>query len=130
MTITTTISGQRVMLGAIVGGIEMSLRLFSNDHRPTNKDVFLTFDEPKGKSYNPLRVEGWSVSKKGAVVAKTKELSFKFPSPIGKVFGYFVTTLGKVPEVLFSERFSNGVIDIRNSGDELRISLTTSLAKG
>lgn len=128
MPIVAPSDGRCEMLETIVDKISMDLRLFSNDHKPADGDKLLNFSEPKGGGYAPIAVKGWSVTRSGLPTVSTEEFIFKFSAAVGKIFGYFVTTRGKSPKVLFAERFTKGAFEVQNPGDELRLSLSASLA--
>ena len=126
MTLLAPVEGRRVMLDAIVNKIPMDLRLFSNDHRPRAKDQFQSYSEPNGSGYSRIRIDSWETAKTGPPAATTEPVSFKFSTPVGKIYGYFVTTRALVPEVLFAERFTTGAFNGVNPGDMLKISINTS----
>lgn len=70
------------------------LGLFSNAHRPTDRDRVEDYVELEGGGYRALMVQGpeWALELEDgpAVLAQAPEQAFRFEAPTAPVYGYYL----------------------------------------
>lgn len=81
------------MLSAVVSK-ELYVKLYTNNKNISTETSAKDLVEARGGGYKPIvmRKGDWKVIvENGAVQAKRREVTWKFTSRVGKVFGYYVT---------------------------------------
>lgn len=129
MALVVPTNGQRITLEYLVNKSrpqDLTLRLYSNDRTPEEKDSAALYSEIRGAGYNPVVMNGasWSVAVSdaddGPPKAAYPEQVFTFNAPAGKVYGYFITR-SITGDLVWAERFSTGPFESKNKGDQLKV---------
>jgi hypothetical protein len=124
MAIVVTNEGENLTLGAILNGTplgNLTLRLFVNDHTPTDASTAASFTEASGSGYaaKTLTSGSWTVGAGGDPTQATYALqTFTFTGAIGPVFGYYVTN--SAGKVVWAERFGASVSP-QNNNDTIKV---------
>lgn len=106
------------------------LRLFTNNLTPAEGTTQSTITEAVGATgYTPVTLVGssWTTTQvSGATTAVYSEQTFTFTTAV-TVYGYYVTTIGGSPELLWLERFSGAPFILPTGGGQIAISPRISL---
>jgi hypothetical protein len=106
------------------------LRLFTNNLTPAEGTTQSTITEAVGATgYTPVTLVGssWTTTQvSGATTAVYSEQTFTFTTAV-TVYGYYVTTIGGAPELLWLERFSGAPFILPTGGGQIAISPRISL---
>ena len=115
------LSGQKLALKWLLAR-RLTLRLFTNQKSPSLRDLANSYQEAIGNGYKaiPLASEDWQFPVGEQVLASQTEKVFRFSAAAGKVHGYFITDQ-ETGALMCAEAFTDGAIDIKNNGDQIRI---------
>lgn len=105
------------------------LRLFTNNVVPTNTTTLAGLTEATEAGYAAITLTGasWAVATSGGITtASYAKQTFYFTTSVS-VFGYYVTTAGGSPELLWAERFPSAPFSFLSSGGEIDITPKVSL---
>ena len=106
------------------------LRLFTNNLTPAEGTTQSTITEAVGATgYTPVTLVGssWTTTQvAGTTTAVYSEQTFTFTTAV-TVYGYYVTTIGGSPELLWLERFSGAPFILPTGGGQIAISPRISL---
>lgn len=114
---------------AAPAGGQRLLRLFVNNQTPGKSDTLTTYTEASGAGYAPITLVGTSwttVSTNGVNSAVYSQQVFSFTTAV-TIYGYYVTTIGASPQLLWVERFSGAPFSLPAGGGQIAISPTLSL---
>lgn len=108
---------------------DLIMRLFANDLKPSKSTGRSDVEEVFGGGYSPKELEAfrWSFMNGNPSVAQYPEVVWAFDSPVGKVFGYYLTRTDG--SLLWLERFHNGPYEIDTRGDKIKVSPKISLGQ-
>lgn len=108
---------------------DLDIRLFSNNHVPSETDTVANYTEVAGGGYNLIQLVpvSWSISAADPSIATHTQVSWTFTGAVGDIYGYYVTrrTSG---DLMWAEQFNNGPYTINSNGDEIRITPRLSLS--
>lgn len=111
-------------------GGERLLRLFTNNLTPSESTTLGTVTEAAGATgYAPITLVGasWTTTQvAGTTTAVYSEQTFSFTTAV-TVYGYYVTTIGGSPALLWLERFSGAPFILPSGGGQIAISPRISL---
>lgn len=111
-------------------GGERLLRLFTNNLTPSESTTLGTVTEAVGSTgYAPVTLAGasWTTTQvAGTTTAVYSEQTFSFTTAV-TVYGYYVTTIGMSPALLWLERFSGAPFILPSGGGQIAISPRISL---
>lgn len=102
---------------------ERLLRLYTNNLDPTKDTVLAQLTEATQLGYAPITLSGsnWEVGTNlGVTSAVYSESVFSFTAA-ASIYGYYVTSVGASPKLLWVERFSTGAFTLPSSGGEIAI---------
>ena len=104
------------------------LKLFTNNKIPAKTDVATDYIELAGFGYSSvvLTPGNFVFTPGDPSTAVYPQMTFTFTGAAGFIYGYFVIQ-GNSGSLLFANRFLNSPIQIANSGDEIRVTLTITL---
>lgn len=132
MAVVVPTNGERITLEYLVNKSKpqnLVLRLFANDIQPIADDSVSRYLEARGYAPMELIGDNWTVlkaipSSNGTAAVPTTashaQQILTFTAPAGKIYGYYLTRLG-TGDLVMAERFSNGPYEIKNSGDQIRL---------
>lgn len=116
----------KYMVGAITSTEPLFLKLYANNVTPSALTELNDLVEVSGGSYSKkvLSPSDWDVS--GNVATCTSQL-FTFTAAVGNIYGYYLVgqTTGSLIAV---EKFTSGPFNIVNSGDNITVTATISVA--
>lgn len=101
------------------------LKLYSNEKDPKEGDVESDYEEIEGGGYIALKLnpDQWIIKYKDEVVeASYPDVDFTFNGPVGNVYGYYVIQENS-GNIVWSDRFDSGPHDIKNNGDQIKVTL-------
>ncbi len=116
-----------------VGGQDLTLHLYINDHTPQDTDTAATYSEASGGGYaaKPLTTGDWSIyNDAGIMAAAFAQQIFEFTGPLdldATIYGYFVTD--SAGTLLWAER-APAVFTPAVLGDIMRVTPEIQLSKG
>jgi hypothetical protein len=105
------------------------LRLYSNNITPSNTTVLGGITETTAAGYTPITLTGssWTISTSaGVTTASYAQQTFSFTTGVS-IYGYYVTTQGGSPQLLWAERFTASPYVLPSGGGEIEISLRVTL---
>lgn len=110
-------------------GGQRLLKLFTNNMTPAKGDSLGSYVEASQAGYAGITLSGanwtvWNVTDlgnpTGTNVATYASQTFSFSTAV-TCYGYFVTTLGVSPSLLWAERFSTAPFTLPSGGGEIAI---------
>lgn len=107
---------------------DLDIRLFTNNHTPTELDTALDYVEASGSGYTlkQLIPANWTIVDGDPAIATHTQITWAFSGALGNIYGYYVTR--RTSGVLaWGELFVNGPYNIQNNGDEIKITPRLSL---
>lgn len=107
---------------------ELDIRLYTNNHPPTETDTAANYTEAAGGGYvtKQLSSASWTVVAGNPSLGTHTQISWLFTGAVGNVYGYYVTRR-LTGELMWAESFNNGPYNIQNNGDEIRVTPRFSL---
>ena len=132
MTAVDSVQGFAAALEAYVR-LAAHVRLFANDHTPSNRDTEGNYREVQGHGYaaKALPTDGWSRAVGSPLTCTYPVVVFTFTGPARKMYGYYVTAFGG--RLLWAERFPEPTRDrpedyiVVNPGDHIDVVLSRSV---
>lgn len=111
--------GEAELLDRIVNSDDLVLRLFTNNLTPSDSTTLGSITEASGSGYASITLTGgdWTVdTDAGVTTAEFAEQTFTFSGSI-TIYGYYVTTPGGSPVLLWIERFASAPLSFPGSGE-------------
>jgi len=101
---------------------DLDIRLYVNDHIPSEADTVTNYIEASGANYAPIQLQSsqWSITPGTPTVAQHPQVAWTFTGPVGNVYGYYITRRVS-GDLVWAERFTNGPYNIQNNNDQIRI---------
>jgi hypothetical protein len=102
---------------------DLDIRLFTNDHIPTEGDVVGNFIEATGGGYATIQLDPtqWVITPGEPSLGEHPQVSWVFTGGVvGNVYGYYVTRRS-TGDLVWAERFSNGPYLIQTANDQIRV---------
>lgn len=123
--------GENFMLSLLLNKMspdDLDIRLYTNDHTPTETDTQASYTEASGNGYASIQLvpTSWVLTNGNPTTAVHTQVIYAFTGGIGNVYGYYVTRRS-TGILAWAERFSNGPYNIQNNGDEIRLTPRISL---
>lgn len=110
--------------GAAPSGGDRALKLFTNNLSPGKTTVLADITEASGATgYSAYTLAGssWTTSSVAGVnAAEYSEQVFSFTTAV-TVYGYYVTTIEAIPQLLWVERFSTAPYTLPSGGGDIAI---------
>lgn len=109
---------------------DLDIRLFSNNHTPSESDILGDYVEVSGGGYTLMELipANWTIVAGDPSVATHTTIEWIFTGPlIDYPYGYYVTGRD-TGELVWAESFNNGPYPVSNNGDKIRITPKLSLS--
>jgi hypothetical protein len=131
MAVVFTQAGEVIALSNMVNNTapqNLILRLYTNNQTPTALDTASNYTELVGYGYSSVTLIPGSFTFATGVpcTASYPIISFNFTGAAGYIYGYFVTQASS-GQLMYANRFSNAPIQIANSGDQIRVTMTLQM---
>lgn len=131
MALVLSNEGEEQILNIFFGKISaenLVVKLYTNDYTPVEASVPGSFTEHSTFGYTAQTVlpAAWTITPGDPTYGTTADVVFSFTGAAGNTYGYYIVgaTSGKL---YWAERFGNGVINIQNINDQIRIPLKFGL---
>lgn len=120
MAVKVPNEGENALLNALKGTYFslLSLRLFANNHTPSDSDTNASYTEATFPGYSAIPLNSWgTVGTNADGKAEVSEVSRTFTctgtSPANTIYGYYITS---GTTVVFAERNPSGPVTLNNFG--------------
>ena len=121
--------GEAFLLDLLVNSANRVLKLFTNNLTPSDSTTLSGITEASGSGYSSITLTGgnWTVATvSGVTTASFAEQTFSFTGA-ATVYGYYVTTAGGSPVLLWVERFTGAPFTLPSGGGQIGCSLRLNL---
>ena len=117
------------MLKSIVED-RLTICLYSNAYTPDKDSSTDSFVEVEGGGYSKKLLESsnWKIIKEEKVRIEHPEVTWKFQTTVGQVYGYYVKDINN--QLVWAERFVNGPYDIDTFGDSIAVTPSLTIRQG